>query len=257
MAIQEVLHTGQQSIHRVLNAGLPVLLVFWRRDNSQSNELLPVLNDLAREHAGKLLVALVDAQDEAGLVAQYRLRLLPSVVIVREGKPIATLDGRVADQSLRAWAAYLTKGGPQPAVTSGPGIPVTTGKPLPTNGKSHQNAAGPATARPSASTKPVILTDATFQRTIANEPVVLVDFWAEWCGPCRMLAPTIDQLAAEFAGRALVAKLNVDENPRTAQAHNIMGIPALLIFRNGQVVDRIVGVQPLPVLRERLARVLG
>jgi thioredoxin 1 len=83
---------------------------------------------------------------------------------------------------------------------------------------------------------------------------VLVDFWAPWCGPCRMVAPTVEQLAREFQGRAIVGKLNVDENPRTAQQYQIMGIPALYIFKQGKVVDQMVGVQPANVLQQRLAR---
>ena len=83
---------------------------------------------------------------------------------------------------------------------------------------------------------------------------MLVDFWAPWCGPCRTIAPTVEQLATEFQGRAIVGKLNVDENGRTAQSYQIMGIPALYIFKRGQVVEQLVGVQPAQVLRERLAR---
>ena len=102
---------------------------------------------------------------------------------------------------------------------------------------------------------PLTLTDANFDQVVAGKgKPVLVDFWAAWCGPCRMVAPAVEQLAREFAGRAVVAKLNVDENPRAAQRFNIMSIPALFIFKDGQVVDRIIGAQPAPVIRERLAR---
>jgi len=83
---------------------------------------------------------------------------------------------------------------------------------------------------------------------------VLVDFWAPWCGPCRMVAPSVEQLAREFAGRAVVGKLNVDDNRMTAGRYNIMSIPSLLILKRGAVVDQIVGVQPMDVLRQRLAR---
>lgn len=98
-----------------------------------------------------------------------------------------------------------------------------------------------------------MLTDANFGEVVSSGLPVLVDFWAEWCGPCRMVAPSVEQLAREFDGRAIVGKLNVDENPMTARKYNIMSIPTLLILKNGTVVDQIVGAQPLPVLRQRLA----
>ncbi|MCL4828121.1 MAG: thioredoxin [Caldilinea sp.] len=102
----------------------------------------------------------------------------------------------------------------------------------------------------------MILTDATFDQTI-NQPLpVLVDFWAPWCGPCRMVAPSVEKLAQEFAGRAVVGKLNVDENQMTAQRYRVMSIPTLIIFKNGQPVDQIVGVQPYPALQQRLAKTL-
>ncbi len=86
---------------------------------------------------------------------------------------------------------------------------------------------------------------------------MLVDFWAPWCGPCRAVAPTVEQLAKEFAGQAVVAKLNVDENPRTAQRFGISSIPALYIFNRGQVVERLIGMQPPAALRQALTRHVG
>lgn len=86
------------------------------------------------------------------------------------------------------------------------------------------------------------LTDAEFDVDVINstEPV-LVDFWAEWCGPCRMMSPTIDAVADEYAGRVKVGKLNVDENTKTAQRYNIRGIPTLLLFKGGKIVEQKVG----------------
>jgi thioredoxin len=105
----------------------------------------------------------------------------------------------------------------------------------------------------SSQTKPVYLTDANFQTVVQGAGVpVLVDFWADWCGPCHMLAPTIEQLASELNGKAIVAKLNVDENQVTASRYGISGIPAILIFSGGDEVDRLVGVQPKQTILARL-----
>jgi thioredoxin 1 len=88
-------------------------------------------------------------------------------------------------------------------------------------------------------------TDSNFETSVlkADTPV-LVDFWAEWCGPCKRLGPTIDQLAGEYAGKLTIGKLNVDDNPNTAFKFQIRGIPAVLLFKGGQVVEQVVGLAP-------------
>ena len=86
-------------------------------------------------------------------------------------------------------------------------------------------------------------TDGNFEETVIKaSALVLVDFWAEWCGPCKRLGPTVDALATDYAGRVTVGKLNVDENPNTAFKFQIRGIPALLLFKGGQVVDTVIGL---------------
>ena len=108
----------------------------------------------------------------------------------------------------------------------------------------------------SGSNKPVTVTDATFTAEVERSPLpVLLDMWAPWCGPCQMLAPVLEELAEEMAGRVRVAKLNVDENPRTASRFSVRGIPTLLVLKAGQEVDRIVGVQPKAEIARRLQRV--
>jgi thioredoxin 2 len=106
--------------------------------------------------------------------------------------------------------------------------------------------------------RPVTVTDATFAAEVERSPMpVLVDAWAPWCGPCRTIAPVVDQLAAELAGRARVAKLNVDENPATASRLNVRSIPMLLVFKGGREVDRIVGVQPKTEIARRVERAIA
>jgi thioredoxin len=101
----------------------------------------------------------------------------------------------------------------------------------------------------------VTITDATFAAEVERSPMpVLLDMWAPWCGPCRMVAPVIEELASEMAGRVRVAKLNVDENPATAARFHVQSIPTLLVLRGGREVDRIVGVQPKAAIVQRLER---
>jgi thioredoxin 1 len=89
------------------------------------------------------------------------------------------------------------------------------------------------------------LTDASFESEVLKSSVpVLVDFWAPWCGPCRMIAPMVEELAGEYAGSVKVTKINIDDSPGAAQSYNVSSIPTLMIFKGGEVVDRFVGVQP-------------
>ncbi len=101
---------------------------------------------------------------------------------------------------------------------------------------------------------PVKVTDATFEEVVVNaQTPILVDFWAEWCGPCKMIAPVLEEIAQEMDGQILVGKLDVDHNPDTAMAFGVMSIPTLLLFKDGQPVERIVGFQPKAQLMKRLA----
>lgn len=100
-------------------------------------------------------------------------------------------------------------------------------------------------------------TDQNFNaEVLQSKQAVLVDFWAPWCGPCRIVGPIVEQIAQEYEGKAKVGKLNVDENPIISQNYGIMSIPSLLIFKNGQVVDQLIGAQPKEAITERLDKAL-
>ena len=106
--------------------------------------------------------------------------------------------------------------------------------------------------------RPRPVTDATFAEDVERSPVpVLVDAWAPWCGPCHMIAPVIDQLASELAGRVRVVKLNVDDNPRTAARFDLRSIPTLLVLKGGREVDRLIGVQPKQEIARRLTKIFA
>ena len=108
------------------------------------------------------------------------------------------------------------------------------------------------------SARPVTVTDASFSTDVEGSPLpVLVDAWAPWCGPCRMIAPVIDELATEMAGRVRVVKLNVDDNPQTAARFNLRSIPTLLVIKGGREVDRLIGVQPKQEIARRLAQAIA
>jgi thioredoxin len=104
----------------------------------------------------------------------------------------------------------------------------------------------------------VTVTDTTFPAEVERVPLpVVLDLWAPWCGPCRMIGPVLDQLASEMGGQERFAKLNMDENPRTAARLHVSSIPTLLVLKGGREVDRLVGVRPKTEIARRLERVLA
>jgi len=108
--------------------------------------------------------------------------------------------------------------------------------------------------RGTAFNKPVEMTDATFKEMILNHSFVVVDCWAPWCGPCRMVAPIIEELSRDYVGRILFGKLDVDNNREVSMQYNIMSIPTLLVFKNGKLVDTIIGAMPKQTLEQKITR---
>ncbi len=105
--------------------------------------------------------------------------------------------------------------------------------------------------------KPVHVTDDEFDQVVKENPYVVVDFWAEWCAPCKMIAPIVEDLAQKYAGKVTFAKVNTDENPKTPQKFMVMGIPTLLFFKAGKLVDQVVGAMPRGPFEERVKKHLA
>ncbi|MEM3395784.1 MAG: thioredoxin [Thermoplasmata archaeon] len=112
-------------------------------------------------------------------------------------------------------------------------------------------------AKEPVKSEPIELTDAEFLSFIKKHPNVIVDFWASWCGPCRAFAPVFHRAAKEYAGQIVFGKLNVDENPVTPEKFGVSGIPTILAFKNGKLVERFVGAMPYPMLQRALKQVYG
>jgi thioredoxin 1 len=104
--------------------------------------------------------------------------------------------------------------------------------------------------------KPVVLTDETIESAAKQYPILIVDCWAEWCGPCRMIAPVIEELALELNGKAVFGKLNVDQNMSTSNKYRITAIPTLLVFKDGQLTDKLVGAYPKAALYSKIKKYL-
>jgi thioredoxin 1 len=241
--------TSDHSIDRVLNAGLPVLLVFLNGPAPQPLE--DAMHQIARQNEGKLLVVKVQIKENPGSAARFQVSTGPAVAAVRDGKEHSRADG-ISERDLEQHAAYLLGRGPKPVERTGP----ATSQPAP---EPHSSSAGyqpgsQAWNRASNPGSPVNVTDASFDRDVLGSTLpVLVDFWAPWCGPCRITEPILENLAREKTGRLLIAKVNVDENPLVAQRYGVQSIPTMMVVKNGQVIDRWVGALPEASLRSRLS----
>jgi len=104
--------------------------------------------------------------------------------------------------------------------------------------------------------KPIIVTDSSVDAAASQYPLLILDCWAEWCGPCRMIAPILEELAREMKGKVVFGKLDVDKNPQTANKYRISAIPTLMIFKNGKLIDKLVGAYPKPTLVAKIQKYL-
>ncbi len=229
------INTNDQSLDRVLANPLPVLLVL--SANGLDPDVQSMLEQVARDRAGKLLVARVNTKENPKTTRRFHADGSP-VAIAWKGKTEQERISILSPEHVRALADHLLGLGPAPHVT--PPRPQPKVQPTAESGE------------------PVSVSEATFEKEVLRYPQpVLVDFWAPWCGPCRMIAPTLEKLSREYAGRLRVAKLNVDQNQRLAAQFGVQGIPMLMIFKGGKPVQQIVGAQPESNLRRFIEHTLS
>lgn len=204
----------------------PVLL--WAtRGQSMPTEIRQALQKAVQSSRGKLRAYTVDVSRETALAERFDIGKHPVL--------LAFAGGEIVARRSRAWATDVS------------GI----ASKLLSHGRTATSTPNPTDKETIVSDKPVTVTDETFEQEVLQSDVpVVVDFWADWCGPCKMVAPILEKLATDYAGQVKVAKVDVDANPALAQHFNIMSIPTLMFVKSGQIVGQSAGAAPEPALRD-------
>ncbi len=223
--------TDDNNLVKVLGQPLPMALVLYDSRRGANRSLDEAISKAARQYAGQVLMVRVDVASSPQAQREYGNLATPALVTLsKDGgtRKVKSQAGNITASEVQTHIDYLLGKGPAPRQAA----------PAPSASTSTASANG-------SSSKPQVVTDASFDSEVLKSKMpVLVDFWAPWCGPCRSIAPVVEQMAQKYAGRAKVVKVNVDDNPRIAQQFQILSIPTLMVFKNGTTFRRQVGANP-------------
>lgn len=218
--------TDDKNLKKVLGQKIPALLVL--HEGTLDKPLDDAIRKEAKRNAGDLLVVRVDVRENRDTLVRYGEPNVPALITLAENKVKSDAEN-IRPKDVRDHIKHLLKG-----------------TPLPQKKASNGNGAG--------GKKPIAVTDANFRKEVLKSKVpVLVDFWADWCGPCHMIAPHIEKIAEDYGGKIKVVKLNTDQNRVISQRYNIQSIPTMIIFEGGQPAQRISGANPV-ALRKMVER---
>jgi len=220
-------------LETILSAALPVLLYVYAGE-SLRGDVRTEIDQTAKNYAGRMLVVKADTSQAPEVAEYFELNKHPVL--------ISWANGAVVARRPRPWGTDV-KGMVEELAKL---IPVTAVVPA------------PAEEKAVVESKPIKVTDATFEAEVLNSQLpVLVDFWADWCGPCKQIAPILEKLAKEFAGKIRIAKVDVDHNPQLQNAFQVMSIPTLMFVKSGKIVGQQAGALPEHILRDAINQLIN
>ncbi|MBE3592479.1 MAG: thioredoxin [Thermoanaerobacter sp.] len=207
----ELVITLENFEQEVVNSDVPVLIDFWAEWCMPCRMVSPIIDELAKEYEGKIKVGKINVDEENELAMKFRIMSIPTIGLFKNGKMVDKIIGARPKADFVKFIERHLNGG----------------------------------ATQSEESDEVEIRYDNFEEEVVNSDVpVLIDFWAEWCAPCRLVAPIIDELAKEYKGKIKVGKVNVDEENELAMQFRIMSIPTIGLFKNGKMVDKLIGARP-------------
>lgn len=224
--------SNRADLDKALQIDRPILLYLSNGDTVRA-DVKTELEKVARENAGRIQVVKVEADKTPDIAERFEMGKYPLL--------IGWARGQVVGRRNRPWGTDI-QGMIDVLQDYAPAAPVAATKPV----------------IEKVDNKPVKVTDKTFEKEVMNSKVpVLVDFWADWCGPCKQIAPTLEKLAGEFAGKIRIAKVDVDANPGLQQAFHVQSIPTLMFVKNGKIVGQQAGALPEHTLRSAIQQLIA